>query len=137
MLRIVFGVIAGFLSWVILWFGAETILSAVWPAFGEHQAAFQAAIEGDLGAPHFYPDTNILLVHCVIATIVSVISGFLAAIVAGEIKRAPLVLGLLLLAMGLLKAAMSWQLVPIWYHVAFTALLLPMAMLGGRLKTTA
>ena len=136
MIRIVLGAIAGFFAWMILWFGAETLISALWPAFAAHQAAFQAAIERDLGSPHFYPDSTILLIHCVLATIVSLIAGYLAAVIAGEPKRSPLILGFLLLAMGLLKASMSWPLVPIWYHVIFTAVLLPMAVFGGKLKRT-
>ena len=75
--------------------------------------------------------------HIVLASIVSVISGFLAALIAGENTRAPLVLGFLLLAVGLLKAVMSWPYVPVWYHVIFTAILLPMAIMGGKLKTIA
>jgi hypothetical protein len=133
MIRTVLGVVGGFLAWMIVWFGAETLLSALWPAFGTHQAAFQAAIEE--GSP-FTPDSAILLIHCVLAAIVSVITGYLAALIAGENKRAPLVLGFLLLAMGLLKAAMSWSLVPVWYQVIFTVLLLPMAIAGGKLKNT-
>ena len=134
MVRIVLGVIAGFFSWAIVWVGSEKILSAVWPAFGVHQAQFQSAIEN---GGQFTADSTILLVHIGLASIVSVISGFLAALVARESKRAPLVLGFLLLAVGLLKAVMSWPYVPIWYHVIFTALLLPMTIMGGRLKTTA
>jgi hypothetical protein len=38
--------------------------------------------------------------------------------------------------MGLLKAVMSWQYVPLWYHVIFTALLLPLAIVGGKLCST-
>ena len=60
-------------------------------------------------------------------------TGALAALVAGENSRAPLIAGCLLLAMGIAKAAMSWQYVPIWYHVIFTAILLPMAIVGGKL----
>ena len=131
MIRTVLGVVASFLAWMILWFGAETLLSALWPAFGAHQAAFQAAIEE--GGP-FTPDSAILLIHCVLAAIVSLIAGYLAALIGGENKRAPLILGFLLLAIGLLKAAMSWPLVPVWYHTIFTALLLPMAVVGGKLK---
>ena len=134
MLRIVLGVIAGFFSWAMVWFGSEKILSAIWPAFGAHQAAFQAAIEH--GGP-FTADSTILLIHIVLGSIVSVISGLLAALIAGENKRAPLILGFLLLAFGLLKLVMSWPYVPIWYHVIFTAILLPMTIMGGRLKTTA
>jgi len=62
-----------------------------------------------------------------------VMAGALAALVAGENSRSPLVVGLVLLALGILKAVMSWQYVPIWYHIIFTAILLPMAVLGGKL----
>ena len=135
MVRIVLGVIAGFLAWAIVWVGSEKVLSAIWPEwFGTHQLAFQAAIEH---GGQFTADSTILLIHIVLGSIVSVMSGFLAALIAGENKRAPLVLGFLLLAVGLLKAVMSWPYVPIWYHVIFTAILLPMTIVGGKLKTTA
>jgi heme A synthase len=80
----------------------------------------------------FFPDTTFLIVHVLVACIVSAAAGFLAASVAGEKARAPLALGFMLLAMGLAKAYMSWPLVPLWYHVIFAAILLPMAILGGR-----
>ncbi len=60
-------------------------------------------------------------------------AGCLAALIACENARAPLVVGCLLLALGILKAVMSWPYVPIWYHVIFTAMLLPMAIIGGKL----
>jgi len=132
MVRIALGVIAGFFAWLIVWFGSENILSAIWPAFGVHQGEFQAAVEN---GGKFTADSSMLLVHIVLGSIVSVFSGFVAALFAGKNKHAPLVLGLLLLAMGLLKAGMSSPYVPIWYHVIFTALLLPMAVIGGKLKT--
>jgi len=133
MLRIVLGVIAGFFSWMIVWFGSEKVLSALWPTFGVNQAAFQEVIEH---GGQFTADSTMLVTHVVLGSIVSVISGLLAALVAGENKRAPMVLGFLLLALGLSKAAMSWPYVPIWYHTLFTAILLPMAIVGGKLKTT-
>ena len=133
MVRIVLSVIAGFIAWLIAWFGSEKILSAISPeGFGAHQRAFQAAIEN---GGQFTADTTLLLTHIVLGSIVSVMSGFLATLIAGENKRAPLILGFLLLAVGLLKAVMSWQYVPIWYHVIFTALLIPMTIMGGKLKT--
>jgi hypothetical protein len=138
MVRKVLGVIVGFFSWVIAWFGGEKILSAISPdGFGAHQRAFQAAIENGPGASGFTADTKMLLTHIVLGSIVSVVAGFLAALIAGENKRAPLILGCLLLALGLLKLVLSWPYVPIWYHVIFTAILLPMTIIGGKLKTTA
>ena len=133
MLRIVLGVIGGFFAWLIVWFGSEKGLSAIWPAFGVHQKAFEEAIKN---GGQFTADTTMLLTHIVIGSIVSVMAGALAALVAGENSRAPLVAGCLLLAMGIAKAVMSWQYVPIWYHVIFTAILLPMAIVGGKLITT-
>ena len=133
MLRIVLGVIAGFIAWLIVWVGIEKILSAIWPAFGVHQKAFEEAIKN---GGEFSPNSTMLLTHIVIGSILAVGSGSLAALIAGENARAPLVVGCLLLAMGLLKAYMSWPYVPIWYHVIFTAILLPMAIIGGKLITT-
>jgi len=134
MLRIVLGVIAGFIAWLIVWIGSEKIISAIWPAFGVHQRAFEEAIKN---GGEFTADSTMLLTHIVLGSIVSVIAGALAALVAGENSRAPLFAGILLLLMGVMKAVMSWQYVPIWYHVIFTAILLPMAIIGGKLITTA
>lgn len=132
MVRIISGVIGGFLAWAIAWFGGEQILSAIWPeAFGAPQRAFQAAIEN--GGP-FTADTTLLLMHIVLGSIVSLMAGYVAALIAGGNERAPLALGCLLMAFGLLKAAVSWTYVPLWYHVVFTALLVPMTIMGGRLR---
>jgi len=130
MLRIVLGIVAGFIAWMILWVGIEKIISAIWPAFGAHQKAFEEAIKN---GGQFTAETSALLTHIVLGSIVSVIAGALAALVAGENSRAPLFAGILLLAMGLLKAYMSWPYVPIWYHIIFTLMLLPLAIIGGRL----
>jgi len=131
MIRTVLAVVAGFFAWLIAWFGSEKILSAIWPeGFGAHQRAFQAAIEH---GGQFTANTTLLLTHIVMGSIVSVIAGFLAGRISGEHTRAPLVLGFLLLALGVLKMVLSWPYVPIWYHVIFTALLLPMTILGGKL----
>ena len=134
MLRIVLGVISGFIAWLMVWVGVEKGLSAILPEwYGAPQLAFQEAIEK---GGQFTAETRLLLSHIVIGSIVSVMSGSLAALIARENARAPLVVGILLLAVGLLKAVMSWPYVPIWYHVIFTAILLPMAIVGGKLITT-
>ena len=134
MLRIVLGVVGGFIAWMILWVGIEKIISAIWPAFGAHQRAFEEVIKN---GGQFTADTGALLTHIVLGSIVSVIAGALAALVAGENARAPLFVGILLLVVGILKAVMSWQYVPIWYHIIFTLMLLPLAILGGKLVANA
>jgi hypothetical protein len=135
MVRVVLGVIAGFFAWSIMWVGSERILSAIWPEwYGAHQLAFEAAVAN---GGQFTADTTILLMNIVRGSIVSVVSGFLAALIAGENKRSPLVLGFLLVAFGLLIVVLTWPYVAIWYHVIFTALLIPMTIMGGKLKTVA
>ena len=130
--RTVLSVVAGFITWVLVWFGAEQALSAVWPeSYGAHQLAFQSAIEN---GGEFTADTRLLLIQIVLGSIASVIAGFVAALVARESSRAPRALGFLLLAFGLLKVVMSWPYVPIWHHVIFIALLFPMTIVGGRLR---
>lgn len=136
MLRVVLGVIAGFFAWMAVWIGIEKVLSAVMPVwFGAPQAAFQDVIENGPGASGFTASTHLLVTHVLIASIVAMAAGFVSAAVSGENKRAPIALGVLLLVVGLLKVVMSWPYVPLWYHVLFTAVLLPMAILGGRLRT--
>ncbi len=135
MLRIVLGVIAGFITWSLAWFGGEHVLSAIGPAwFGAPQRAFQSAIEH---GGQFTADTTLLLIHIVLGVVVTVLAGFVAALVASENKRAPIALGCLLLAMGVMKMVMSWPYVPLWYHIVFTALLLPLAIAGGKLRASA
>lgn len=132
MARKILGVLIGFIAWVIAWVSGEKVISAIWPdSFGAQQRAFQEAVEN---GGQFTAESSLLLTHIALGLIVSLLAGFVAALVAGENKRAPVIVGFLLLALGLLKAAMSWPHVPIWYHVTFTALLLPMAVVGGRLR---
>ena len=132
MVRIILGAIAGFMAWSIIWVGSEKVLSAIWPEwYGAHQVAFEGAVAN---GGVFAADTTILLMNTVRGSIVSVISGFLAALIAGENRRSPMILVVLLVAFGLVIVAMSWNYVPLWYHVVFTSLLIPMTMAGGRLS---
>lgn len=135
MARKIVGIVAGFLIWSVLWLGSEKALSALLPEWhGVHQAAFEAAVAKG-GA--FTADTSILLMNIARGSIVSVVSGYLAALIAGENKRTPLILGVLLVAFGLFIVAMSWSYIPFWYHILFTALLIPMTMAGAKLKKSA
>lgn len=130
--RMILGAIVGFFAWNTIWLGSEKGLSAISPKwFGVHQVAFEAAVTkgGD-----FKPDKTILLMNIVRAGFVSVMAGFLAAAIAGENRRAPRILAGLLVALCLLMAAMSYQIVPLWYYLGFLAVLVPTTILGGRLR---
>ena len=61
-------------------------------------------------------------------------AGFIAAVVAGENRRTPWALGILLLLFGAGVQAVAWSYIPIWYHIVFLALLVPLTILGGKMK---
>jgi hypothetical protein len=126
-------ILAGFFGWVTAWVAGEKLLAIIFPrSFGDHQRAFEAALTN--GGP-FAANTRMLLIHFPLGAVVSLFSGSLTAWVAADPSTAPLILGFVLLALGILKAVLSWRYVPLWYHIAFTAMLLPLAVLGGKIPT--
>lgn len=134
MLRIILGVVAGFIAWSILWVGSDQLLISFSPNwYANHQYSFQAAM---VNQTSFTPDNTILLMHLVRAAIISIMAGFIAAVVAGENRKAPLALGILLLLFGAGVQAVAWSYIPIWYHIVFLGLLIPLTILGGRMKQT-
>ena len=135
MLRVILGIIAGFVAWSILWIGSDQVLMSLSPGwYGAHQEAFQKAM---FNKSEFAPDTTILILHIVRNAIISIMSGFLAAVIANGNRNAVLGLGILLVAFGAFVEAMAWNYLPLWYHIIFLAMLIPFTMIGGRLKRTA
>ena len=134
MVRMIIGIIAGFLVWSILWLGSDQILRNLWRLYFAHETARENAIFNETA---FTADVSVFVVHLARSIIISLMSGFLAAFVANENRKTPFILGILLLLFGLMVQTMTWSYAPVWYHVAFLALLLPVTMLGGKLKKSA
>ena len=135
MVRIILGIIAGFIGWSILWVGSDEVLrsaSSAW--YGAHQIQFDKAV---FNKTPFTADNSILIVRIVSSIIFSLMSGFLAVFVSNEHKKTTLVLGILLLAVGLFVQISTWNYMPVWYHFLFLSLLIPMTILGGKLKKPA
>jgi len=133
MIRIILAGIVGFVAWSIMWVGSERVLSIASPSwFGAHQIAFEKAT---LNKEAYTPDTTILVLNVVRGTIVTIIAGFLTALISRENRRSTLILGILLVAFGLVVVVMTWHIIPLWYHVLFTLMLIPMTIVGGRLKS--
>ena len=134
MVRIILGVIVGFLVWSILWVGSDQVLINLFSSwYGTHQRGFETAM---LNETPFTPNNTILVMHLVRSVIISIMAGFLAAFVANENKKAPLALGILLLLFGLMVQVMAWSYLPIWYHAISLLLLVPVTMIGGRLRSS-
>jgi hypothetical protein len=132
--RIILGVIVGFIAWSILWVGGDEALGMLSPGwYGVHKLAFEKAAINN--AP-FEAGSTMLVFHLFRSVIASLLSGFLAAFVANENRRTTMILGVLLLVVGIAVQSMVWSLLPIWYHLAFLLLLVPVTIAGGYLKKT-
>ena len=129
--RIILGIVTGFVVWTILWLGTDSILTATMGWYGKHQVDFQRAM---LTGGAFEANPVILLMHIVRAIIISLVAGYIAAWVARENRRTPLILGILLLLFGIMVQAVAWRYLPIWYHISFLLLLIPVTIAGGKLR---
>jgi hypothetical protein len=134
MLRLILGIVVGFVAWSIIWVGSEEVLMAVSPDwYGAHHNGFERALVNGEG---FEANSTIMIMSLARSIITSIMAGFLSAVVANESKRSTLILGVILLLVGVMVEISAWRLLPIWYHFIFLFLLIPMTMLGGKLKTS-
>jgi hypothetical protein len=132
MVRIILGVIVGFVAWSIIWVGGDEAIAMLSPQwYGAHKLAFEKAA---FNKTPFEASSAILIFNLVRSMITSLLAGYLAVFVANEAKRTTMILGVLLLIVGVYFETTYWDQVPIWYHLIFLALLVPVTMLGGKLK---
>ncbi len=131
MLRIILAIIVGFIVWSILWVGSDAIFSAVSPDWGKTSADFRAAAENKTP---FTLASSVLLILLIKSFIVSIISGFTTALIARENSKSTFGLGVLLLVFGIFIQSAYWNYMPLWYHIPFLLMLIPMAILGGKLR---
>ncbi len=124
MVRMIIGTIVGYVVWTAIWL---TVNAMVFAEAGEVIAAGDA-----------FTETGPLLGLLALSIACSLAGGVAAAITGGERARAA-VLGNagLLLATGIFIQAGLWSLMPVWYHLIFLALLVPMTLLGGTFAYTA
>ena len=132
MVRIILGVVAGFVAWSILWVGSDQVLISASPSwYGAHQFQLENAMYNQTP---FSADSTILILRLVSSVIFSLMSGFLAVVISNEQSRTTLILGVLLLITGILFQFMVWNYIPIWYHFVFLFLLIPVTIAGGKLR---
>lgn len=121
MLRSIAAVVAGFVLWTLLWLISNQALMVV--------ASEHFGPEGATDHP------GVLSIVLALSVVFSVLAGWLSATIAQR-PAAALAVGLLLLAVGIFVQSQYWQLMPLWYHLIFLALLLPAALLGGRIRAS-
>lgn len=121
MLRSVLAVLAG----VVLW-------SAFWLPFN---LGMQAAFPDIVDPERYLGHVPMLLVFIVASFLFSVAAGYVAAW-AARVKpvQHALVLGVVQLAIGIGFEVSYWDMLPVWYHLVFLALLIPGNLIGGMLR---
>ena len=132
MVRIILGVIVGFMVWSIVWVGGQSTISALSPDwYGANIAAGQKAMaEGS----SIMMDTGTALVNLALSIAASFIAGYMCALAAGEYRRSTMALGIILIIVGVVVEFMFWNVAPAWYHILFVLLLYPITVIGGRLR---
>ena len=119
MMRSVLAVIAGYALWTALWLGGN--------------AAFFGEAAEVVGAGEAYTEAGPLALVIVLSLVCSLAAGFVAAKVAGPAARgAVLATALLLLLTGIGVQMGVWSLMPVWYHLTFLALIVPVVWVGGQ-----
>lgn len=132
MLKIILGAIVGFIVWLLFLLGSDFIWIAMSPDwYGRHQTEMEAAVNNKTS---LMADSTILIIAVARNIIFSIIAGFIAAWIAKENFKSTLGLGILLLAFGIFIHSMFWNNAPLWYHFLNLVVVIPMTVLGGKLK---
>lgn len=121
MLRSALAILAGFTLWTLLWLSSNASLQAMLPdAFGPDNA----------------PGNNgILLMILLLSIVFSLLAGYVAALIAQKkVSKTLWGLALLQLGVGIFVQLQYWDVMPLWYHFSFLALLVPGILIGGRLR---
>lgn len=124
MLRAIVAVIVGYALWTALWFAGNAVL-----------AAEAAEI---IGKGERYDKPGPLLAVLLLSVVCSVAAGVSAGLVGGRCGRGramAILTGILLLLTGIGVQASAWDLMPVWYHLTFLVLLLPVTALAGMAVT--
>jgi CBS domain containing-hemolysin-like protein len=120
-LRSVLAIGAGFFTTSILALTGDLALRRLMPA----SFAPDGGVQG----------SYVLAVTLLYTGIVGVIGGYVAARIAIERPlRHAAILGGIMLAFSALWAVLLWSTAPPWYHLATLAMVLPVALVGGKIR---
>jgi hypothetical protein len=113
------GIIAGYAGWTVLWLIGNALLRKGGVLPNETSMPIQS------GAA--------LCALIAISVVCSLVAGYLAQVIAQPTSSRPgIVLGFLLLATGVAVQWSLFHLMPLWYHITFLALLVPVTLQGTR-----
>lgn len=122
MVKIVWGVIAGFVLWSAFWVVSDLTLAVLSPDW------YGNGLEN--------VTNGYLLIALARSIFISIIAGYIASFIARQNSiQTALILGVLLFLFGVFVQVSNWNKIPLWYHLIFLGLLVPMTWLGAKLRT--
>jgi len=117
--RVILGVVAGVVLFMVVATVAGLVMRASWPAYASVAASMAFTLP-------------MLIARLSIGAVATVAAGLVAAVIARRSTRAALTTGLLLLVLFIPQHIRLWPRFPVWYHLTFLVSLLPLTYLGGR-----
>ena len=121
MLRSILSVVAAIAVWGVLWVSVNLGIAGAMPTrFDENGIT---------------SDPALLVLFIAISAVLCVLAGWLCASIAKHsLMKHVFVLALIQLTIGIFVQASGWDLMPLWYHVTFLALVVPMHLVGGWIR---
>ena len=122
MWRIILAIIIGFIIWIAIFAGVEPLIDKIAPSLTVEKGTT-------------YTESVIVLMQYLIRSIIaSIVAGLIASLISAENIKAPLILGIALFAVTTAINISGWNTLPVWYHLCLLGLIIPMTILGGKLK---
>ena len=118
--RAIAGVILGIVVWIVVATVGNWLIRAALPGYTAVEVSMAFTVP-------------MLLARLALGVVSSLCAGAVCALIVKRSKRAPIVVGVLLLVMFLPVHYMLWDKFPIWYHLFFLLSLAPAVWLGARL----
>jgi hypothetical protein len=117
-MRTIAALVSGYILWTALWLGGNVGLRAA------------GVLPGDVAQPLTAPVPLFALLF--LALVCSLSGGYVAAAVSRSSSiRIVALLGLLLFATGCFFQSTVWNLMPLWYHIVFLGMIIPVTLVGG------
>lgn len=117
----IISVIAGYAVWTVLWLGGNALMFS---AAGQRAAVGEAVT-----------DAATLLPILLWSVVCSLAAGFaVGQLDKSRARRSAIITGSLLLLTGIGVQASVWAMMPVWYHLAFLVLIVPVVVTGCRMS---
>ena len=118
--RIILGAIAGVVVWLIAVTVCDVIIRKLWVEYAQVEKSLVFTLP-------------MMIARLLESAVISVLSGFVAALIANERAKSSAAAGLVLLAFFLPFHISIWSKFPVWYHLVFFTSLPLLSLAGGYL----